>query len=443
MELTKEIKEAVALLVKDGMDEVEAKKKVVAGAEAKQVADAAELKTKIDDGVKTALKEIKIEDIPNFSMGQFTAEKELKVFDTLTGELVGVKKVDEKYAMGNKMMRCILSGDKGNAVAISDNIHQENDKINALHMERLGIKAPTPTLSDTTTRGGYAIPAEVSMEIMQLVYKESVMYQLANKNAIIFESKLYPVMYGITMADIADQETAVTESSPTFSNPTVEMKRMGAFSAMSNRIARQKGADIMNAFKIAYGSAAARFLDQRLAAGNVTNNGDSVDGIMFDPNTVLDTEVADASFGLANMRTMKTSINSEVDQNSLRWICNRSVEDRIGVLENSAGQLLFPQYLNGGQLRPLGIPLVVNPQIPSVLDIGSDTRSGGTDDGLILADMSKVMVGLSPDIMIDMSKDFYFTTDLLAIRGIQDYGQKVLMSSTQATGGVARVLALT
>ena len=47
----------------------------------------------------------------------------------------------------------------------------------------------------------------------------------------------------------------------------------------------------MNAFKNGYAAGAARFLDNRLAIGCITNTGDLVNGLVFDANTVLETAI--------------------------------------------------------------------------------------------------------------------------------------------------------
>ena len=97
---------------------------------------------------------------------------------------------------------------------------------------------------------------------------------------------------------------------------------------------------------------------------------------------------------------------------------------------------MFPQYLNGGQISPFGIPLVTNSQIVSTLDVGGDDW-GGTDDVLILADFSKVVAGVTRETRIEFSEHYQFINDALTIRGIKGYGQKVISGSS--TAGVVAV----
>ena len=389
------------------------------------------IEAKVDEKFKTI-------DISKYiNLGEFSQEKELKVFNRFTGKIEAVRKVEEVEDGFNKMLHCLGVHDLVNAQAISKEIDQENNKMAA----RLSYKTPTPARSDSDAVGGYAVPTEVDSQISQMIYLNSVMYANANKNAVIFNSKVMPVMYGITISDIANQGTAVTESYPTFTNPSVDAARCGAFTAVSNEFISQKGTDLVSAFIAAYSSAMAEFLDLRLAVGCVTGSSDLVDGCVFDANAVLASEVAAASFAFSDLETNYNAINYKAT--NLKWVGNRKMKSLIGGLKDDAGSPLFPNYYQGGEFSPLGVPFVLNPIIPSTLDVGSDARATGTDDVLILIDFSKFVAVMDETTRIDLSKDYYFTTDLTTIRGIRRYGCKVLFSNTSASGGVCRAIGIT
>lgn len=408
--------------------EVELKKIATEKANAEaELSAKADMEKKIAVEVEASLKKIGIEDFATqFNTGKYRKENELKRFDVNSGTLVEVCKVDDKYEAGNQMLKSLLAQDFVSAKSISNEIDLDNAKRRARAM---GEKI-TPTVSDVAGQGGYAIPTEVEATIMQMTYAQSQVYQASNKNNIIMESHIYPVMSGIAVNDIADQSTPATEAVASFANPTVAMKPCGAFSAVSNKIIRQKGADLMNAFAVAYSSALARFLDSRLIAGCITNTGDLVNGMIFDANTIKETDVTKANFGFDDLTAMASAINQECDTASLRWIYNRTVLDLIGAFETSAGDLLFPQYASGGAVMPLGYKSILNPQITSAMNVGGVARTGGTDTAILLADMSKFVVGLDSNIRIATSDQFYFTTDLTAVKMVTAYGCKQLVSNT-------------
>jgi HK97 family phage major capsid protein len=399
----------------------------------KQAADqkAADQKA-IDDKVKTAvddkLKSLNID--PTGSVAK--APRSLKWFDPVSREFKEhAEKPTEAYVKMNEMLGAIVDGDKARAKSISNEIDQHNAR-----MEAIKAGKATPTVTDVDARGGYATPTEVDDMIHQLIYNQSVMLGLVNQDNLIYDSKIYPLMYGMEVVDIADQSTALTEKNPTFSNPTVSMKRAGAYSVISNEILRQKGGDIVNAFISAYTSEFAKFLDSRLAIGNVTGQSHLVDGVVFDANTSTPTAITLANLSLSTLEDMKNTLDASVDMSKTAFVGNRKVAGKIGQLENTGGQLLFPQYLNGGQISPFGIPLVTNSQMISTLDVGGDDW-GGTDDVLILADFSKVIAGISRETRIEFSEHYQFINDALTIRGIKNYGQKVISGSS--TAGVVAI----
>lgn len=395
-------------------------------AEAEKAAKTAEEK-RLDEKLDAKLKDIKI------GLGQYADQRKLKRFDERTGAIVEVEAPSEAYKAFNDMLRAFSNGDGKSARYLSDQIDKENDAYEA----RLAGKA-TPSVSDVNSRGAFAIPTEVNMTIMQLTQAVSVMLPLVNKDNIIYQSKIYPLMYGMSVDYVTDQSTVLTETNPTFTNPGIAMQRLGAFSAISNTLIRQKGADLVNALVKRYSSVLAKKLDQQIAVGNMTGAGDLVDGIVFDPLTKLTTPIALADLTLATLSSLYSSTLSEdVSKNSLAWVGSRKLEAKIGLLENTAGQYIFPNYVAGGRFSPFGIPFVTNSQIPSTLDVGGDDRTGGTDDVLILADMEHVMVGLTNETRIDWSEHFLFTNDAMVVRLVKDFGMKVL--SGESTGGVVAI----
>lgn len=394
-------------------------------------AKVADIDAKVDANVDKKLKEI---DFPKLLKGAYQTEREVKMFDKTTGKIISVRAVSEVESTFNNMLKALTRRDMLSAQSMSKDI----DSQNALDDKILGYKTPTPSRSDSDAVGGYASPTEVDARIMQMVYAQSVMYSLMNKQTIIFDGKMYPLMYGMTVADIADQGTAVTETNAVYTNPTIAVQRAGAWTSISNEFINQKGVDLISAYETAIASGFARFLDLRLAVGNVTGASDLVDGLVFDANTVLDTAVTKENFAFSTMEDQLAAISDECDQASLRWIGNRVVKALIGNMEDTKGGKLFPQYVSGGDFSPLGLPFVLNTKIPSTLDVGGDARTTGTDNVLILADLSKCYTVLDERTRIDLSKDFYFIQDLTTIRGIKRYGSKVMVSTTVSTGGVCR-----
>ena len=437
-ELTALVEKLIVENVSKGMSEAQAKAKAEIEADSQKAVKDAEDKAKADKEIEDKVKEGVIEELKsiNISNNEHADEKEVKVFDSKTGKVVGMRKLTPVMSGMNDMIRCLMTGDISSAKKLSEEIDADNDKL------AKSIGKITPARSDSDAVGGYAVPTEVEAEIKQMVYDESVMYKNATKISCNFNDKVIPTVYGLEVADIADQSTAAGEKNLTFSNPTLDVKRAGGYTAISNTFINQKGASLIDAFIKAYGSAFARFLDLRLACGNVTTNSDLVDGMLFDSYTELETPIARTALSMDDLKNLYSSISPEAG--NLVWIGNRKVKLDVGDLKDTAGRPYFGNFASGGDFSPLGIPFLENTKIPSTLDVGGDARTTGTDDVLILADMSKFVVALSEATRIDMSKEFLFTSDMTVLRGIKNYGCKVLMSDTTtgSLGGVIRALEL-
>jgi HK97 family phage major capsid protein len=338
----------------------------------------------------------------------------------------------ESYKTMNNLLCAIASGDTGSASKISQEVDSDNG--------RYGSKATVR--SDSNSVGGYAIPTEVEGIINQMTYANSVILPVANTDTIIVEGKIYPVIGPVTMADIADQDSAITESNPTFYNPTIEMKRVGAFTRVSNTILRQKGADLTNAFNLAYASARARYIDARTCIGNITGASQSQDGLVF--LGVQETSpVAIGSVSVSTLTGMINNINQEIDWGSTRWVMNQKMYNILGQLESTGGASLFPTYYAGGPFNPLGYEIIRNVKITNVLQVGEDNSTGGTDTVIMLVDFSKFVIGMEGGLRIRTTMDERALYDQTTFIGVERMGWDVLFDNTSASGGICRVQEIT
>ena len=390
---------------------MEAKEKAVE-VKASEKAAAKQLDEKVGSLVSEKLKSINID-----PSGSFSAPKITSRFDYKSGCMVEETRdlLDAEKKM-NEMLVAKFSGDSARARAIS----REIDQHNSINDTKATIR------SDSDSVGGYSVPTEVEAKIMQLTYEQSRMLPKVNRASIIVEDKIYPTIGAVTVDYIANQDTAATESNPTFSNPTIDMERVGAYTDISNTIIRQKGANLTDAFKVAYASANARFIDTQLCIGNITGNGDLIDGLVWQGSVTGNTAKALNTLALSDLTNMVTQMDYQFNPDTTVWIGNTQVMNELGVLENTGGNYVFPQYISGGAMKPLGYEFLHNPLITNVLDVGGDDSTGGTDTVLMLADLSKFVVGIDGAIKIDTSEHVNFTKDVTTMRGLQRIGFKLL-----------------
>ena len=379
--------------------------------------------SKVNEAVKTALKNMPVKAEPQKAIKTFNHFT--KKVETSTGATEGEK------ALAN-MLEFLSANDVVNAKAVSKEIGQQKE----MDYKALGLK--TALYSDATT-GSYLIPTEVEAEIFEKIY-QSVMMQIVNSKTITFNSKLYPVMTNIDLAFIADESTQIGDKTPTISNPTVDMKRIGGMAYASNELLKMRGTELVRAFVNGFGDAAARFIDLYLVGASVTGNADLFDGILFDANTGSITAGALNAITVDDLKNLKNDLGAKFRAGAT-YIANSKVRDAYGSLEDTAGNPIFKSFVETGNFRPYGKNFIENPYIPSTFDIATEKRTTGNDDVILCVNGEGIYVGFEP-LVIAGSEHHLFDYDQFAWRALMKMGVKVI-SSSSTQGRVATYKKLT
>lgn len=401
-------------------------RQALARAEAEK-AEKAAIESRVQYAVDEALKRIEAPAVG----GKWTAPKTLKRFVHDDGENKGkwidIEVPSEMYGKFHLLLVALGDRDVASAKHIDNEIRAYNKQ----------CKAAEPVSSYSDALGGYAVPTQTSDEIYQLAYLKSVMMQnFTRDDIVIANGKIYPLMYGFDASWIADENTQITESQPTFTNPTINMARFGMWTNVSNTILKQRGQDLVNALTNGYASALAKFVDLRVAVGTTTGSLDKFLGLFFDANNTYQTAIARTVLTDETLCDMISALSAEAD-GDLTFVSNLKVAMQIGRLESTGGQRIYPQVAANGftSLSPYGIPWLVNKKIPSTLDVlggSSPARTGGTDDAIVLVDRSKFILGVGKDFEIATSEHARFTYDQTQLRGLGQLGCKVLSGASTA-----------
>lgn len=394
-----------------------------------------------EEKIAASVKKV-MEKMPAFSP-KFKDDATYKHFNPETGKIEEKKYESEPQSQLQKLLiAAFVDKDAKSAKAISDEIGQETER-----MKRgLSRDVKTPLYSDATT-GSYLIPTEVNMQILALTYQKSALFNRLNKAVVGFNSKVYPIMIDGTFAFIADETTQLGDKTQTVSNPTIDMKRYGGLACLSNTLLQYRGNDLTTAFMNSVSSMNAKFIDLMVPCASVTTNSDLFNGIIFDANTAYIAAIALSAIADTTLLDLLNTLDPSCDPASTVFFSNRKVRSKFGVLANSNGSYVFPQYMSGGIIAPAGVEYVLDSQIPSTINhaasagSGANRRTGGTADIIACADLSKIVVGMG-DLRIEASEHFKFDYDQLAFRMVGQMGSKVLSSSSTA-GAVAAIQQLT
>ena len=412
----------VVLEVRKELKAIEAQEafKSIVAEEEIAIAEKSKIKAEVQEAVKEVLKDMPaIKEEP---------KKEVKVFNHFTKKAELTKGMAEGEKALATMLGFLTEKDAVNAKAVNKEILAQKE---ADYMNLYGSK--TALYTDATT-GSYLIPTEVEAEIFEKMY-QSVMLQIVNSKTVTFNSKLYPVMTEIDLAFIADESTQISDKTPTISNPSVDMKRIGGMAYASNELLKMRGSQLVQAFVNGFGDAAARFADLYIPSASVTGNSDLFDGLLFDANTASITAGTLAGKTADDLKNLKNALGPKFRAGA-KFVANSTVRDAYGLLEDTAGNPIFKQYIETGNFRPYGKEFVENPYIPSTFDIATEKRTTGTDDVLICLNGEGVYVGFEP-ISIAGSEHHLFDYDQFAWRGLMRMGLKVISSSSTQGACVA------
>jgi len=397
--------------------------------EIKALEVAAEIeKSEKADATKTALKaevEATVKEVLKGMPAIQEPAKEVKYFDHVQKKVISSKsETSESLKAFARLTGFVAKGDHTNAQAVQKEILSEKEK----EYDRLGMSKAL--LRTDATTGSYLIPTEVELAIFEKAY-QGVMLSRVNTNAITYNSKLYPVMADMSFGWIADETTAVSDKTPTISNPTVDMKRFGGIALMSNTLLNMP-TGLMTALSSQIGSALQKFADLNLVVASATGSGaDPITGIAFDANTKVVTAKNLADITIADLTTLKNWINQKFRSEAI-FLGNEKVRDAFGLLEDGAGNIIFSQFVNSGTFNPLGKEFVANDQIPSTITVGTKEPLTGASDIVMAIVPSAIYAGFEP-LRIAQSEHYKFAEDQFAIRCVSRMGVKVI--STAATAG--------
>ena len=289
--------------------------------------------------------------------------KAVKSFNFVSGKYENSKGMSEGQKALSDLLCSTAFHDKASAQAISKDIAADW-KANADRLNMPDMK--TALYSDATT-GSYLIPSEVAMDIMELAYAQSVMAALCNKQAVIYNDKIMPLILGGDFAFLANEQAQIGDKTPTIANPTIETAQVGGIYLANNELLRMKGPALVSAFMSQASSKMREFMDLNLVMASKDGSGtDPIDGMLFDANCSYITAIASTALtydgvigGLVN------DLDKKLATANISFLANRKMRRTIGLLEASAGVPLFRDFIQTGNFAPEGMRFVENAMIPS------------------------------------------------------------------------------
>ena len=290
----------------------------------------------------------------------------------------------------------------------------------------------------TGNTGGYLVPVEFSREILRVNLESSVVRnngaRIIQMNAPQIEfpaldmsSNANGSLYGGATAYWGKENTAITESQPSFDNVKLEVNKLTAYVEDSNELEQDAIVNMGQLLTQMYGEVLAFEEDYAFI------NGDGVNkplGILTAPCLVSVSRATASQIHPSDIVNMIARFRGSLDR--AVFTVNQSALPQIYQLKDDNGNFVWHPGMSGsiagkamGTLY--GIPMIVTEKNPAL----------GTKGDLILADWGHYLVGDRGGLRTDYSQHFKFQNDQMAYRCVKRVdGQPWLKSAiTPRNGG--------
>lgn len=284
--------------------------------------------------------------------------------------------------------------------------------------------------------GGFVVPTEMEKSVINLREERGVLRR---------EARVYPMgsdtltiprrTAGITSYFVAELGQG-TNSEPTLDQLTLSAKKLFALAYMSSEVSEDAILSIADFIteEIAYS-----FADKEDNCGFNGDGTSTYGGMTGIKNAVaagsVYTATGHATFDtltLADFHSMKAKLPQYAEQNAKWYISKAGFAASMERLMAAGGGNTWQSLADGRSVpRFLGYDVVFVQTMTSAL-----TGTTGVTGGVYFGDLRQgIALGSRRGLSIDMSKDFKFDTDQLAIRGIERFDVNVHEIGTSSAAG--------
>lgn len=284
--------------------------------------------------------------------------------------------------------------------------------------------------------GGFVVPQEMEKSIINLREVRGVLRKEARVYPMGSDTLTIPRRTGGITSYFVAELGAATASNPTLDQVSLSAKKLMALCAMSSEVSEDaiiSMADWVTA-EIAYS-----FADKEDACGFNGDGSNTYGGMTGIKNALaagsVFTATSHAEFStltLADFHGMTAKLPLYAQQNAKWFISKAGFSASMERLMAAGGGNTWQTLANGNSVpKFLGYDVVFVQVMNSAL-----TGNTGVTGGVYFGDvMQGVALGSRRGLSLDTSKDFYFDTDQIAIRGIERFDVNVHEIGTASAAG--------
>jgi HK97 family phage major capsid protein len=273
----------------------------------------------------------------------------------------------------------------------------------------------TPLAEASGLTGGYTVPIEYAMRILQLMVQNQVVRPRATIIPMGARSIRIPAL-DVTTAQSSgvsaflggmqmqwtEEAQSKPEFEPQFKQVELVCHELSALTIASNQLLADNAVALDSFLTALFSKSAGWFTDYAYLQGN--GSGKPL-GILNAPATISVTRATANTFKVVDAVTMLSKLLT-TSMGSACWICSQTVIPQLYQLQDAAGRNIFlpnPQAPAGGaaQSPPVtlfGLPIIFTEKLPAL----------GTKGDVMLADASYYLIGDRMQLEIQSSIHRYF-----------------------------------
>jgi HK97 family phage major capsid protein len=301
--------------------------------------------------------------------------------------------------------------------------------------------------TQTGTQGGYTVPAEFLVQLMEIGSENAVVRPRANVIPMTSKSMLVPTLnhttaptagetafFGGLQANWTEEGTDKGEEEPTFKQLEIIAYELSGYSKMSNALMADNAVGLEAVLKRMFGGAIGWYEDYAFLRGDGV--GKPLGAVNW-AGFVSVTRSAASAFALADYAGVLARWLPNFNPSTACWACHPTVLAKVYQLASTLGQVIFiDNAREKPQMMLSGLPLVVTEKLPALNTAGD----------IFVGDWSKYIVGDRQQVEIAFSEHVAFTTNQSAWRFVSRVGGRPWLSDkitlSDATNSVSPFVGL-
>jgi len=288
-------------------------------------------------------------------------------------------------------------------------------------------------LRGDATTGSYAVPDEFSDMVFAIAQAQSAIFNGATKLPMSSDTMYLLGAGDVTITEVANQNTDLTNSEPVLSQTAMGLIDAGAVSYIHDNLIVDSNVNIVTLLANSFGRGVAKYQKRATTVGNIATTGDLINGI-YSTSGIGSVAVADhnGSISYDDLCDLEGAIDDSF-LDGAHFEMNRREFTKIRKIKDNQGRpILTTPDAGYRNWALLGYPVKMNNQMPITLNSTTGARTGGATATILFLNPSEVQIGVRGGFQLESSMHYKFISRQTTFRGFVRWAQAVVQATACA-----------